>query len=62
MLLLLLNSLIDIGIQFSLMKLQVLRFSLIISLKTTEINQDADVMLNNLALNGSGIELIITLL
>jgi hypothetical protein len=60
MLLLLLSSLIDIGIQFSLMKLELLRFRLIISLKTIEINQDADVMLNNQALNGNGTELIIT--
>jgi hypothetical protein len=60
MLLLLLSSLIDIGIQFSLMKLELLRFRLIISLKTIETNQDADVMLNNQALNGNGIELIIT--
>jgi hypothetical protein len=60
MLLLLLNSLIDIGILFSLTKLLLLRYRLIISLKTIETNQDADVMLNNQALNGNGTELIIT--
>lgn len=62
MLLLLLSSLIDIGILFSVMKLLLLVSRLIISLKTTETTQDADVMLHNLALNGNGIELIITLL
>jgi hypothetical protein len=60
MLLLLLSSLIDIGILFSLMKLELPKFRLIISLKTIETNQDADVILNKKALNGNGTELIIT--